>query len=62
MTQYVLSWTRDEPAPTDIFDMREQANEYIKKEFKYNTIETRFGWLTTDLDDNFAFLIIPKHD
>jgi len=55
----VLSWSRDEPAPTDIFDTREQANEFIKKEFNCNTCETRFGWLTIDLEDNFAFLIIP---
>lgn len=59
MTQYILSWTRDEPAPTDVFDTQEEANEYIQREFKCNTIETRFGWLTTDLEDNFAFFIIP---
>lgn len=60
--KYILSWTRNEPAPVNVFDTREDANDFIKKKFKCNTVETIYGWLTTNLEDNFAFLIIPKRD
>lgn len=58
---YTIHWTRDEPDPTNIFASRGDVIKYIQDRFKCNTIETRFGFLTEGLEDNFAFQPLPTH-